>query len=413
MMTKGLGFQTRAALLIIVSAACLGAGIISPCLPDLADYFQIGNNQITSLISIYLIGYLLGQFFYAALSEKYGYYFSLIIGFSVYVLFACIQIASVEYHALPWLYISRFFCAIGASSGLVCAFAMLNEFSNKRSARKLLSLAFISLTLFAYLSITVGGLISHFWGWKAVFIAILFIALLQFLMVYKFIPKFTTDSVYKQKRSHDFIKKYLISALNLKLLMPSVLVAFTTTSTYLYAATAPSIAYKLFLMSPEKFGLCSLFNVLGLTAGGLAFVSLSKKIKVMTTLFYGVLACSFTIVVLLVASATHSGSSYIYFFLCTTLINFGLGLIYPSASYLALNAIECNRTASSIMNIIKIGSPIIVISLVSRSNLSLMNSFLLPLMVYSILACFCFFFLKFLDNQTNSELSLSQCIRKS
>ena len=157
-------------ILIVISAACFSSSIISPCLPYISEYFNVETEQTSLLVSIFLFGYLGGQILYSFLSQIFGYKLSLLIGFFIYIISCFFQILSINHYYLNLLYYSRFFCALGASSGLVCSFAMINDSSeNREETQKLISLAFISLTLFAYLSITFGGLITQYFGWIFIF----------------------------------------------------------------------------------------------------------------------------------------------------------------------------------------------------------------------------------------------------
>lgn len=360
----------RATILIVVSAACFSSAIVAPCLPFIAQYFDVPNSKTSLLVSIFLFGYLSGQVAYSIISQKFGYRFALILGFSIYILSCIAQISAIQHHSFNLLFYSRFLCAFGASSGLICVFALINELSQcKEQTQKLISLAFISLTLFAYLSITLSGLIIQYFNWIFVFYIMILISLIQFTLIYKYIPNI--------KRQHHVLKtifsRYLHSIRNYKLLMSSLIVAFTTTSTYLYNAMASTISTQIFLLSPSVFGMIAILNLLALILGGCISLRCVKRYSVSNVLLSSLVLASIPIGGLLLFHEMifSPGGNGVLFFSAVCFLNFSLGLIYPTASYFALNAIDCSATASSIMNFIKIACPACIIWLVSQLQLEL------------------------------------------
>src|SRR6202795_1670991 len=59
-------------LIIMSSFASMGAVIFTPALPEIAQYFQIsqGHSQLT--ITLFLLGYAIGQLIYGPLSNRLG-----------------------------------------------------------------------------------------------------------------------------------------------------------------------------------------------------------------------------------------------------------------------------------------------------------------------------------------------------
>lgn len=384
-------------LLVIVSAACIGSALISPSLPFIAKHFGRDTNQTNILVSIYLFGYLFGQFIYSALARKLGYQPALKVGFIIFTISTLLQLVSIKIQSFELLYYSRLFCAFGAASGLICSFAIINEFSETRETPKLISMAFMSITLFSYLSITMGGILTQLLGLEGVFYALIMIATGMFFMISKFIPNLTPMDGRPKDSISDFFIIYCRSLLNKKLLSASLIVAFTTTSTYIYSALAPTISYEIFHLSPSCFGFFSVLNLVGLLLGGISSANLSKKYNSLHILMIGLSFSALPLVLfcLLNDYIFNLNNNGILFFMLTAILNFGLGLIYPAASYLSLNSIKCNVTASSVMNIIKIGCPAIAILSLNRLNMPLTNKFSTTLSLFFIITLCGFISLKF------------------
>ena len=59
-------------LIIMSSFASMGAIIFAPALPEIAQYFHIsqGHSQLT--ITLFLLGYAIGQLIYGPLANRFG-----------------------------------------------------------------------------------------------------------------------------------------------------------------------------------------------------------------------------------------------------------------------------------------------------------------------------------------------------
>lgn len=372
--------HSKLTLLIIVSAACLASSIVVPAIPSISVYYAMKLNQPSMLMGIYLYGYLLGQIVFSFLSKHTSPKLALQIGFCFFIVGTIIQICSFDNKSIGLLFSGRFTSALGASSGLICVFAIINEKFSANESKKLLSLAFISLASFSYLSIMLSGIITSYFGWKTIFYTVLMISILYFSLICLNIPSFKLTSF---KNKHSTILFYFHSLKNYKLILASMIVAFTTTTTYLYNSTAAMISTNYFHFSASYFGMYSLLNFVGLISGGYLSSIYIKKYCPIKVIVFGmsIVGIPLILFVLFTDSIIRNEIYMPLFFVLTAVLNVGLGVIYPSGSYLALNSLECSTTASSIMNFIKIACPAIVIAITSFTKLSIINSFEIPLYI--------------------------------
>jgi MFS transporter, DHA1 family, multidrug resistance protein len=394
--------QTKLTLLIIVSAACLASSIIVPVIPSISIYYAMEENQPNLLMSTYLFGYLLGQIIYSFLSKHKSPKIALQIGFLIFILGSIIQIYSFYNRSIGLLFLGRFTSSLGASSGLVCVFAIINEKFPINESKKLISLAFISLASFSYISIVLSSIITNYIDWKIIFYIILMISILYFFLVNKNIPSFELKYFENQRNKKiSYISYYLSSLKNLKLILASMIVAFTTTTTYLYNSTASLISTNYFHFSPNYFGIYSLLNFIGLIMGGYISSILIKKYNPINVVFFGMSIAALPIIAFICFTniILQNENCMFLFFILTAILNVSLGVIYPSGSYIALNSLECNSTASSIMNFIKIGCPAVVLSISSQTKLSTINSFEIPLYSSFVATLIFLFFLYVTESQ--------------
>mgnify|MGYP006075140735 CR=1 FL=1 len=391
MANKPLSAKLHVTLYFIVSAACTAALIISPGLTDLSLYFDIPVKQSSKVVSIFLLGYVLGLFFHSYEAKRSGYRKTLFRGFVIYNIGNLLQILSIKFQLYDPFLLSRLLSSIGASSGLICVFAMIPEISrNTKETQRLISNAFISLTLASYLSITVGGFLTYYLGWMSIIGFTLCLSTLNIVMILKYIPKVKPENSINLEIT-VFIKKYTHAFFNSQLLRFSVISSFTTCSSYLYNSLGSLIAMNIFHMSPRDIGIISILNLIAIITGSRISTALSKQLDSFRSLSIGVFLSSAPIALIVLLAIEYIPDNLIKasFFLSVLLINISTGIIYPQASFLALKSTECKPTASSIMNIFKIGIPCIVIFLAGRSSLSLELSFYIPMSIFFLITSFC------------------------
>lgn len=390
-MIDKINLYLKATILIVVTAPCFSSAIISPSLPLISDFYRLQNDNTSALVSNFLFGYLFGQIMYSILSKIYGYQKSLLIGFSIYIFGCFIQLLSIYSEYYPLMFYARFICALGSSSGLICAFAIINDISdNREKSQELISLAFISLTIVANLSLALGGYITEYYGWMFNFYLMTVISIYSTVMIYFFIPK-SEFSKSSAPNTFQFLYtdhiKYLF---NYRLISASIIVAFSTSSTYLYNAYASKVTSTFFHLSPSDFGFFSVINLFGLICSSWFSSRISKKFTIYRILFIGlcITAAPISVLYLFHDLIFASSGGYIIFFTLIFILNVGLGMLYPSASYYALNSGYCSSTTSSIMNFIKIGFPAVLITVINSLNIDLSSILIKPMTFMFFLAFF-------------------------
>ncbi|MBA4696965.1 MAG: MFS transporter [Legionella sp.] len=227
-MMKLLPFKVSA--LLLVASASFSSGIITAIFPILTDYYGVSAQKSSLLVSLFLFGYLSGQIFYGFLSKYKGYKYSLLIGFSILLCGDILQVCLIQGVDFSLFCLARFISAFGASSGLVCIFGIVNEiFAEEKENKKFLSLLFISLTLFAYFSILLGGIINFSFNWRFIFYFAVLISLIKIILVSRYIPSTKkTNILTTELRFLPILKTYIQAFRHQKLLASSLLIAFTT-----------------------------------------------------------------------------------------------------------------------------------------------------------------------------------------
>jgi len=128
-------------LLNYLSIATASSVFITPALPKLEKFYQLSNGQIEWVISIFLLGYMLAQLIYGPIANRYGRLQALRIGLCLNLLGIVICLAGFWFACYPLLLIGRLITALGAASGLVCTFILVNETYPPEKAKRIITYA--------------------------------------------------------------------------------------------------------------------------------------------------------------------------------------------------------------------------------------------------------------------------------
>jgi MFS transporter, DHA1 family, multidrug resistance protein len=381
-------FSFKLTLCLIVAAACFSSSIIAAALPSIAKYYKLSAHETSLLVGLYLFGYFLGQIFYGIFASIKNTKSALLFGFKIFILGALIQIASILSHSIALLFCGRFITAFGASAGLVGSFTLIQENFSTIKAQKMIALAFTSLISFNYFAMAIGGFITDYLGFEFLFYITLCIAICYFHLVKNNIP--LQHKIKRHSLKKD-INHYLEALQNPKLILAAIIVAFTTSFAYLYSATVPVIAAEYFNLAPKHFGSYSILNFLGLILGGYLATQLLKNLRPLTVILVGLIIIALPLLLLTLGADLifKQGQDFNLFFISTSCVNIGLGIIYTPASFIALNAIVSGATSSSIMNCIKMAIPSLALIITSQINLSSKGRFILPITTLFIIITLC------------------------
>ncbi|MDY3200082.1 MAG: multidrug effflux MFS transporter [Arcobacter sp.] len=173
-------------LSVLSSAAPMGTDTYLPSIPEIAKSFGVSIDKIELSLSIFLIGFSVGQIFGGPISDRYGRRVSSIFGLLGFALFSFIIIFITNIYEL-WIF--RFLEAFFGGIVVVNAAAAVRDRFHGAEAAKVFSLIGIVRSLAPLLAPAIGAAIIHFFNWEAVFIFLTLYALIVTFFVYKDLPE--------------------------------------------------------------------------------------------------------------------------------------------------------------------------------------------------------------------------------
>ncbi len=366
-------------LLCYISIASSSCAIITPALPIIEKTWNVSDAVVSNLISVFLIGYFLGQLVYAPIANRYGRLFALRSGLILNLIGILLCFLAVPLHIFWVLVLARGMTALGAASGLCCTFMLLNESLSPERAKHALSFAGISFTAAVGLSVYIGGLITHYFSWVDCFwVLMIYGAALLLLTV------FFQETLITQQPIHPSLiyKNYAEAFKHKKLMVYSLIVSSVGLFSYTNSVAAPLIAHRVLNLSPAAYGTWFLLNTMSMVLGSFVAAYVLKKHpadKILKISLWLTLGLIIVLGVLFLVLGLHSAFC---FFMITALMFFLVSFTYPAAAYIASNAIPDKASASSVMNFIAVLISALSVWILGLLPFGIFKSFVLILVLF-------------------------------
>jgi len=348
-------------LLTILLASLTALGPLStdmylPTLPEILRELDTANAAVQLTLSMFLVGFAVGQIFYGPLADRLGRKPVLLTGLGIYAVasFACTLAPTVEV-----LIAARFLQAFGAAGPVVLARAVVRDlYDGPRAGQELARMGSI-MGLAPAVAPFFGGLISGAAGWRFVFLVSMVFAGIVILAVWRGLPETlaqrepTRFSLAAMLRGfagllrHGVFRAYL------------VIVTLTYCGLFAFISGSSFVLQDIYGLVPSvygiAFGLCAGAYVLGTVLG--QRVAPKRGAEVTIALGTGLLALggALMLVALLV---TPSAAAVV---LPMMIYMVGVGLVLPQSQAAALMPFpERAGTASSLMGIGQMGTAAVV-----------------------------------------------------
>ena len=341
------------ALIVISSFASMGAVIFAPALPEIAAYFHIseGHSQLT--ITLFLLGYAIGQLIYGPLANRFGRKPAFYIGIVIATLGSLISIGSEPLHSFVALITGRMLEALGSSAGLVIAFTIIGDHYYPEQARRIIAYLMLAFAIVPGVATCIGGILVTHFHWISCFYFLLIYGLCLIIpaaCLHETAKELKTDAL----QVSQIIKNYGIAVKNKLLIRTTSFFGLSGMCIYLYVASSPLIAINHLQLSPQTYGLVGLIPFFGTALGSLVSARLSTLFSTTALMRTGFAIDIFAALILSI-SFYFGVINLTILILGGFVLMFGNCLIVGSgASIATMNAID-KANASAVMNFINVG----------------------------------------------------------
>lgn len=376
-------------LFLLISFGSVCAVMFTPALPQIGMFFGVDATSVQLTITLYLIGYAVGQLIYGPLTHAYGRKKTLYVGISVEIFAALLCVLSATVHAFWMLVAARLLMALGASVGVKMTFTLVADCYSQEEATKLIAHLMMAFAITPGLSIALGGFLSQHFFWTSNFYFLgLYGLLMLFLVMNIHEPAKALDK--KALRLANIVSKYSAVIKSPGLASGGFLLGFSSNFIYVFASVAPFIAMTLMHLTPSQYGVWNLLPPVGLVVGSQLSAYLANKIAPQKAIAMGV-GMTIVATAIMCSGFLAGWLEPLFLFLPLMMIYFGLSFVFSNGSMMALSAVEDKSSGSAMMNFINLGTCVTGVLVVGLIPLSYL---VLP-MTYGVLSVLMFLLLAF------------------
>lgn len=227
--------------------------IYSPALPNIAENFAVSVAGASQTLSVYFMAFAIGVFCWGRLADIIGRRKAMLAGLVCYAIGSALALMVSDFSLLL---MARVLSAFGAAVGSVITQTMMRDSYSGEELAKVFSVMGMSLGISPVLGLLLGSVLSAYWGYQGVFVALMVSAIVLLFLSVRSLPE--------TKPAHT--QKIAIGELAIKMLSDSGIIKNT-----LLVAAFNLMWFSYFSLAPFMFeaqGLSTLaFGTSGLLLG--------------------------------------------------------------------------------------------------------------------------------------------------
>ena len=170
----------------LMAFAPMSIDMYLPALPELTRAFATDTARVQNTVASFFLGFAVGQAFYGPLTDRFGRKKPL---FVTLTLFTLVSLGCIFAPDIDSFIILRFLQASAACAGVVIARAVVRDVFESHEAVKVLGALTLIFGLAPVLAPMIGGYLLLWFGWWAIFLALVLFGTLSLLCVIFFLPE--------------------------------------------------------------------------------------------------------------------------------------------------------------------------------------------------------------------------------
>lgn len=342
---------TLTALLALLSAmGPVSTDMYLSSLPDIGRQLNATPAEVQLTLSVFLMGFAVGQIVYGPLSDRYGRKPVLIVALLVYAgaCWACTFARNIE-----MLIAARALQALGGSGAAVLARAIVRDLYSGARAGRELSLMGAIMALAPVIAPPIGGVMQTAFGWRANFFVALAVGAGSLALVWWMLPETLRQRAPEPVSPASMLRVYREICRHRGFLAHLGMIAACYAGLFAWISGSPFVLQDLYGISALGFGIAFSLGCLGFMTGTSLATRLVMRIGLNRTIGFGALALA--VGGLAMTAAVALGVASVATLVASTAIYlFGIGLVLPQAMAGALTPFpERAGAASSLMGFVQ------------------------------------------------------------
>jgi len=238
-------------LALLTAMAPLGIDTYLSSIPDMAKDFGVPINQIELTLTIYFLGFAIGNFLGGPASDAFGRKNIALTGISIYLISA-VLIPLASNIELVWFL--RATQSLGGGFATVTPMLFIRDWFEGKKVAKLATIISMIMMFAPLLAPIIGTGISHYLGWKSIFFFLAIYATLIGLILFFYIPESREEKLLTKHFSvKEVVVKYKSLFSNASAVFILISIGMSMAGMYVFITSGAFIYLDYFGFSPAFF----------------------------------------------------------------------------------------------------------------------------------------------------------------
>jgi len=275
--------QQRITLVGLVAMMAVSTDLYLPGVPQLIEDLSADVSQGQLTLSVFLMGFAIGQLFYGGISDRHGRKPVLYLGLIIYLAGTVICIFAPDINTLIG---ARFVQGLGGASAPVLARAMVSDSHSRVEAAKVMASIAGAMALIPAIAPVIGSWLLYVFEWRSHFVVLLILGLLTFAGATRLQETLKTLSTEPLKLS-GIISQFPLCLSNSSFVGYTLCGGAAYAAMFCYISTASFLIIGMMGLAPELFGYTFMVVVFGYITGAMLSSRLVGRRGVIWVLTFG------------------------------------------------------------------------------------------------------------------------------
>ena len=355
--------QQHYLIAIVTVLAMLGPFSVDtylPAFPDMESAYGISTAAMSQTLGIFLVGFAFSTLAWGPLVDRFGRKSMVLVSLLGFALASGGCALATDYDTF---FAFRGIQGLFASCGLIAGRAMIRDVYSGIDAVKAMSKVMFLFAAAPAIAPIVGSWLLDAWGWQSIFWFLTLLTLVLAIVILFFTRETQAPEHVQSIHPVAVVSTYLRALKNIRFVLLLLCLSISFGGMFLYIAGASPIIYDFLGLSGHHFAMLFVPMVLGMMIGSWLAGKMSSTHSAMATVSWGfvvmIIAAVFNVL-----QALYLDPTPLTVISPLTIYAFGISLLMPSISIMALDCFPKNRgMASALQGFLYMGSNAMVASL--------------------------------------------------
>lgn len=248
---------------ILTAVGSLSIDMYLPSFPAIQAALQTDTGAVQRTLSMFFIGFALGQLVYGPLSDRFGRKPPLFFGMALYTVASFVCLFAPTIQALQW---GRLLQALGGCAGMIIPRAAIRDRCDAVSAARALSLIMLVVGAAPIFAPQLGSWVLIWFSWRAIFGLLALFGMACLVAIYIGMEETVDRTAAAPLNVFSILRNYRELFVDRQFLTCSLCVGFATAGMFAYIAGSPFVLMQVYKIPAHLYGWVFGANAFGLIA---------------------------------------------------------------------------------------------------------------------------------------------------